>query len=228
MDVTRRLSAGYAVPAVLAVLGLASIVLIFGFTSPRMYGIENPANLVAYWHIGLAWTAGIALFVTFLSSVQFLRTRQRFWNLLGAASGEIGFLMLTSAIVMGSLWGSVIWGVYWSWGDVRLVTMFVTWFVYAGYLVVFNSTKDSEGQFAATYGVIGFITIPLSFLSTRLWKPELHNPTIGGSGSQGTVIEPGTLVLSIVAVMLLYAVIVSLRVRILELRDVVIRETSVR
>jgi len=226
MDVTRRLSTGYAVPAVLAVLGIASIVLIFGFTSPMMYGVENATNLVAYWHIALAWTAGIALFVTFIGSVQYLRTRKRFWNLLGAASGEIGFLMLTSAIVMGSLWGSVIWGVYWSWADVRMVTMFVTWFVYAGYLVVFNSTRDSEGRYAATYGVIGFVTIPLSYLSTRLWRPALHKPTIGGSGAEGSVIDPMTLVISIVAIMVLYAVVTAMRVRVLELRDVVLRQTG--
>lgn len=228
MNLTRRLSDGPLVTALLAVTGLTSITLIFGFTSSQMYGIESPANLIAYWHIALAWTAGVALFVTFLASVNYLRVRARFWNLLGAASGEIGFLMLTSAIVMGSLWGSEIWGVYWSWGDVRMVTMFIAWFVYAGYLVVFNSTKDSEGRYAATYGVLGFVTIPLSYLSTRLWQPELHNPTIGGSGSAGTVIEPTTLVVSIVAIMLLYGLFVSVRVRLLELRDVVIRETGVR
>lgn len=228
MNLTRRLSDGPLVTALLAVFGLASITLIFGFTSSQMYGIESPANLIAYWHIALAWTAGVALFVTFLASVNYLRVRARFWNLLGAASGEIGFLMLTSAIVMGSLWGSEIWGVYWSWGDVRMVTMFIAWFVYAGYLVVFNSTKDSEGRYAATYGVLGFVTIPLSYLSTRLWQPELHNPTIGGSGSAGTVIEPTTLVVSIVAITLLYGLFVSVRVRLLELRDVVIRETGVR
>lgn len=228
MDVTRRLSEGYVVPGALAVFGLVSIVLIFGFTSIKMYGVEAPANLVAYWHIGLAWTAGIALFVTFLGSVQYLRLRDRFWNLLAAASGEIGFIMLTSAIVLGSLWASEIWGVYWSWGDVRLVTMFIAWFVYAGYLVVFNSTIDSEGRYAATYGVLGFITIPLSFISTRLWQPQLHNPTIGGPGSEGTVIDPVVLVISILAIMLLYGVIVSLRVRVLELRDIVISETRTR
>ena len=228
MDVTRRLSEGFVGPVVLGVLGLVSIVLVFGITSSTMYGVASPANLLAYWHISLAWTAGLALAVTFVASVQYLRKRARFWNLLAAASGEIGFLMLTAAIVMGSLWASEIWGVFWSWGDVRLVTMFVAWFVYAGYLVVFNSTRDSEGRFAATYGVIGFITIPLSFLSTRLWQPELHNPTIGGSGAEGTVLEPGTLVVSIVAITLLYAVVVSLRLRIFELRDAVLRETGTR
>ncbi len=225
MDVWRRLSDEYVVLGLLAVLGLASIVLIFGFTSSMMYGVESAANLVAYWHIGLAWTAGIALFVTFVGSVQYLRVRQRYWNLLAAASGEIGFLMLTAAIVMGSLWASEIWGVYWSWGDVRLVTMFIAWFVYAGYLVVFNSTIDSEGRYAATYGVLGFVTIPLSFLSTRLWQPQLHNPTIGGPGGEQSVIDPMVLVLSIVAITLLYGVIVSLRLRVFELRDIVIRES---
>ncbi len=226
MDVTRRVRTGVALPALTAGAGLASIVAIFGFAPVRMYGVDSPTNLVAYWHIALAWTAGIALLVTTVASVQYLRTRARFWHLAAGASGEVGFLMLTATIVMGSLWARVIWGVYWSWNDVRLVTLFVTWFVYAGYLVVFSSTKDSEGQFAAVYAVLGFVTVPLSYLSTRLWTAELHSPTLrGGAGSP---IDPLALALSILAMMLVYVGFTSMRVGVLELRDSVLRRRGAR
>lgn len=228
MDLTRRLSSGTWAPALVGLVGIVSLVLVFGFTSDitiEQYVNEPiPANLIAYWHIGLAWSAGVAMFVTFLSSIQYLRTRQRFWNLLAGSSGEIGFLMLTGALIMGSIWGSVIWQTYWYWGDVRLVTMFITWFVYAGYLLVFNSTKDGEGRFAATYGTVGFVTIPLTYLSTRIWQTAFHNPTIGGGGGEGFPFNPVTFAVAIVAIMLLYAYVTSLRTRTLMLRDRVIQE----
>lgn len=217
-------------PVVLAmvlVTGLGSIVSIFGYTSPVIYGVEAPINLLSYWHIALAWAGSLALFVTFLASVQFLRVRDRSWNLLAGASAESGLLMLTATIGMGSLWGSEIWGVYWSWGDVRLVTIFVAWFVYVGYLVVFASTVDGEQRYAAIYGIVGFATIPLSYLSTRLWNPELHAPTIDASSGPG-VIEPVPLVLSIAAFTLLYVYLVTFRTDLFRMRDAIVDRTSVR
>jgi len=222
MYVTRRVRQSVGVPALVALAGIGSLVAIALYAPTRMYGVESPANLIAYWHIALAWTAGVAFLVTTVASVQFLRKRERSWNLLAGASAEVGFLMLTATLVMGSLWARVIWGVYWSWSDVRLVTLFIAWFVYAGYLVVFSSTLDSEERFAAVYAILGFVTVPLSYLSTRLWQPELHTPTIGGGGE--SAIDPGVLVLSILAITLLYAFLASVRVGVLECRDEVVRQ----
>lgn len=225
----RRASAGYVGLAVVGLLGLASLVAIFTTPTPNPYpGPPNPANYIAYWHIGMAWTGAVAMFVTFVGSVQYLRHRTRFWNLLAGGSAEIGFLMMGAATIMGSLWGKAVWGTYWEFSDVRMTTMFITLFVFAGYLVVFNSTLDSEGRYTATYGVVGFVTVPITYLSTRLWSAGLHDPTIGPSGdsSGGFPFDPVAFGLSIVAITVLYVVLVSLRLRILELRDLVISETA--
>lgn len=217
-DPTRHVAIDGVLGLATLLLGLASIVLVFGFTSDRMYGVSNPVNLVAYWHISLAWTSCLALLATFLGSVLFLWTRERVWNLVAHSAGEVGFLFLTGALVTGSTWGSVIWNVWWSWSDIRLVTLFIAWIVYAGYLVVFSATRDGAGRFAATYGVVGFVTIPLSFVSTRIWNPQLHNPTLG-STSSGTVIEPLTLVVSILAVTCLGVYLFTARFRLHRVRD---------
>lgn len=211
--------------AVIGVLGIASIVAMFGFTTPKMYDVVSPVNFIGYWHIALAWTSGIALLVTFGASAQYLRSRTRFWNLLAHSAGEVGFLFLTGTLIMGSIWGSEMWGTYWSWSDVRLVTLLITWFVYLGYLIVFASTKDSEGRYAAVYGVLGFVTIPLSYLSTRLWNPAFHDPTMGGSTGE-TIIDPVTLVLSILAMMALFTYLSSLRLRLHQTRDEVLQRTG--
>ncbi|MFT4890628.1 MAG: heme exporter protein C [Halobacteriales archaeon] len=209
--------------AVFALVGLASFVSMFVTTKPIMYGVTAPVNYIAYWHIALAWTGGLALLVTFLASVQFLRTRNRQWNLIAHGAGEGGFIALTATLVMGSIWGSEMWGTYWTWSDVRLVTIFITWLIYLGYHLVFLSTRDGEGRFAAVYGIVGFVTIPLSYLSTRLWNPTFHSPTIGGS-TGATVINPVALLLAIGAATILLGYLGSLRLRIHKTRDVVIRQ----
>lgn len=220
-----RISERSGALAAVGALGVGSLVAMFGFTTPTMYDVTAPVNFIGYWHIALAWTSGIALLVTFAASAQYLRTRTRFWNLLAHSAGEVGFLFLTGTLVMGSIWGSEMWGTYWSWSDVRLVTLLIAWFVYLGYLVVFASTKDSEGRYAAVYGVLGFVTIPLSYLSTRLWKPAFHSPTMGGTTGE-TIIDPVTLVVSIIAIMALFAYLSSLRLRLHRTRDTILRETG--
>ena len=218
MGVAERFSRSRVAFLLIWVVAVASFVGMFAFTTPTMYGVTLPVNFIAYWHIGLAWTSGLALFATFLASVQYLRTRTRYWNLLAHSTGEAGFVFLTGTLAMGSIWGSEMWGTYWSWADVRLVTLFVAWLVYLGYLVVFASTRDGEDRYAAVYGVVGFVTIPLSYLSTRFVTPVFHSPTLGGNTGE-TIIDPAVLVTAIVATMLLLAFLASLRLRVHLARD---------
>ncbi|WP_440007355.1 cytochrome c biogenesis protein [Halomicrococcus sp. SG-WS-1] len=205
------------------VAGIASIVLVFGYASSTMYGIEHGANRIAYWHISLAWMAAVALGTTFLGSVLFLRYDGRFWNRLAHSSGEIGFLFATLTLVTGSIWGKVIWNSWWEWSDVRLVTFLVVWLVYAGYLVVYSSTENSSDEkYAAVYGVLGFVTVPISYTATRLWTPTFHETTLGNEGVSANI-DPLTLVVTIVAVTLLYASLMGVRIKLHEIEDKVLR-----
>ncbi|WP_232423815.1 MULTISPECIES: cytochrome c biogenesis protein [Haladaptatus] len=201
------------------IAGLASIVLVFGFASSTMYGIEHGANLIAYWHIALAWTSSVALATTFLGSVFYLRYEGRFWNRLAHSAGEIGFLFATLTLITGSIWGKVIWNSWWEWSDVRLVTFLIVWLVYAGYLVVYSSTENSDDErYASVYGVLGFVTVPISYAATRLWTPTFHEATLG-NGNVSANIDPLTLVVSILAVTFLYAYLMGVRIKLHELED---------
>ncbi|MFQ3293773.1 MAG: heme exporter protein C, partial [Natrialbaceae archaeon] len=222
MGVIERVSQSRLVLSGVGAFGVASFVGMFALTEPIMYGANTPVNYISYWHIALAWTSGVALLVTFGASIQYLRTRTRYWNLVAHGSGEVGFVFLTGTLVMGSIWASEMWGTYWSWADVRLVTLFVTWLVYLGYLLVFQSTRGTEDRYAAVYGAVGFVTIPVSYLSTRLWNPTFHAPTIGGSTGE-TILDPVTLLFAIAAAMLLFGVLASLRIRVHHARDTLVR-----
>ena len=201
------------------VAGLASLGLVFGVASDVMYGVEHGANLLAYWHIALAWVAAVALSTTFLGSLLHLRFEGRYWNRVAHSSGELGFVFATLTLVTGSAWGRVIWNSWWEWTDVRLVTFLLVWFVYAGYLVVYSTTeRGSDERFAAIYGVVGFLTVPLSYVSTRLWVPTFHRTTIGDPQVSANI-DPLVLVVSLVAVSLLYTYLMGLRIRVHEVED---------
>ncbi len=208
--------------------GVASMMLIFGRASTRMYGIEHGANLIAYWHISLAWVGAVALSTTFLGSLLHLRFDGRFWNRLALSAGEIGFMFVTLTLVSGSIWGKVIWNSWWEWSDVRLVTFLIVWFIYAGYLAVASSIDGSgDERYAAVYGVVGFVTVPLSYVSTRLWIPTFHETTLANPDVSANI-DPLTLVVSILAATFLYAYLMGLRIRLYELEDKVYLMRPVR
>ncbi|WP_049805670.1 cytochrome c biogenesis protein [Haladaptatus paucihalophilus] len=205
--------------------GMVSIILVFGHASSTMYGIDHGANLIAYWHIALAWTSSLALATTFLGSLLYLRYNGRFWNRLAHSAGEIGFLFATLTLITGSIWGKVVWNSWWEWSDVRLVTFLIVWLVYAGYLVVYSSTENSDDEkYASVYGVIGFVTVPISYTATRLWTPTFHEATLGNENVSANI-DPLTLVVSIIAVTFLYAYLMGVRIKLHELEDKVLWET---
>jgi heme exporter protein C len=210
------------------VFGVLSLVLVFGVASKTMYGVEHGGNLLAYWHISLAWVASAALGTTFLGSLLYLRYRGRFWSRLARGAGELGFVFATLTLLTGSAWGKVIWNSWWEWTDVRLVTFLVVWFIYAGYLVVASATDPGVGErYAAVYGVVGFVTVPISYASTRLWTPTFHETTIGNPQVSANI-DPTTLVVTAIAATFLYAYLLGLRIRVSEVEDRVRRLTARR
>lgn len=199
--------------------GLLSLTLVFGFASRTMYGIDHGINLIAYWHIPIAFLTAGALSATFVGSVLYLKYEGRFWNRLAHSGGEIGFLFATLTLVTGSLWGRVVWNSWWEWSDVRLVTFLMVWFIYAGYLVVYASTeRGNDERYAAVYGTIAFVTVPITYTAGRLWTPTFHEPTVANPDVSANI-DPLTLGVSLLALALLYIYLMAIRIRLHELED---------
>ena len=70
-----------------------------------------------------------------------LRKRPR-WDRLAASSVEIGVLFSAIGLVTGMIWGNAVWGVAWDWGDPRMASSAVMFFVYLGYLALRAAVDD--------------------------------------------------------------------------------------
>jgi heme exporter protein C len=140
---------------------------------------------IIYFHVSTAWVGFLAFFVTFLASVAYLRTQVRKWDIVALASAEIGTLFMLGVLVSGSIWAKPSWNVWWIW-DVRLTISLIQFLVYVGYLMLRSSVDDParRARFAAVYGVIAFIAVPVNFLAIRLWRSN-HPLMFGTTGDQG-------------------------------------------
>ena len=81
--------------------------------------------------------------------------------------------------------------------------------------MVRRSIDDPEkrARLSAVFGTFGFISVPLSFLSIRLWNRATVHPVVigpGGGGISGDIVI-GTVLMNIIAFILLLVSLVILR-----------------
>jgi len=97
------------------------------------------------------------------------------------ASVEIGIVFTLINIVSGSIWARPIWNTWWTW-DPRLVTATVMELIYIAYVMLRQGIEDPDrrARFGAVYAIVGFLSVPLTFLSIRIWR-TIH-PVVIGSG----------------------------------------------
>ena len=150
--------------------------------------VEKTMGLIQkifYFHISSAWVGFFAFFITFLFSILYLVTKKVEYDDLASASAETGLLFCTIVIVTGPLWARPTWGVYWTW-DARLTSTLILWFIYVGYIMLrqFMEENQKRAQFSALLGIIGFINVPIVFLSIQWWENTIHPNVVqkGGGG----------------------------------------------
>ena len=142
------------------------------------------AQRIIYFHIATAWVGFLAFFVTFVGGVAYLRTQSRTWDIVALSSAEIGTVFMLGVLVSGSIWAKPAWGVWWVW-DERLTISLVQFLIYVGYLMLRASVEDPSrrARFAAVYGIVAFISVPINFIAIRLWRTQ--HPLVFGNEDGG-------------------------------------------
>lgn len=181
------------------------------------------AQKIFYFHMPAAWISYVALFVTLAFSVVYLKTRRPAHDRIAYCAAELGVLFATMAILTGPIWAKEEWGVYWRWDDTKLVTTFVLWLVYMGYIMLRTAIVDPtvRARVSAVYGILGFITVPMSLLSSRI-APLMRSshPQVIASSSGSLSPEAGlTIGIAVVAFTFLFATMLIKRVEIAESED---------
>jgi heme exporter protein C len=212
----------FALTALSAVLVLVALYL-------ALVGAPAAANLqsqtgrysqrIIYFHIATAWVGFLAFFVTFAGGLGYLRTQGRRWDIVALSSAEIGTVFMFGVLVSGSIWARPSWGVWWIW-DERLTISLIQFLVYVGYLMLRASVEDParRARFAAVYGIVAFISVPINFLAIRLWRTQ-HPLLFGSSGGGLGPNMMASFFISLGAFTIWYVTLIWARFRLEQLRD---------
>jgi heme exporter protein C len=169
---------------VLAALGLISALALVLFFTP----VEQSMGLVQkvfYFHIASTWMGMLGFLLATVASIAFIRTKKLNWDSAAVAGTEIGMVFVLLGIITGSIWARPIWNTWWTW-DPRLTTTLIMELIYAAYFVLRANLGEirQRARLSAIYAIAGFITVPLTFLSIRIFR-SIHPVIIGSSSSAG-------------------------------------------
>ena len=193
---------------------LLSIAAIFYYAP-----VEQTMGIVQkifYFHVASGWTGLFLAFgIVFVMSVLFLWKKKEIYDTWAYCSAEIGVLFTSLVLLTGPMWAKPIWNTYWTW-DPRLTTTLILWLIYIGYLLLRNmiSSQEKAARISAVYGIIGFVDVPIVYLSIRLWR-TLHPEHVMIMSGENSGLDPRmfqVLILSLAAFTFLFFTLLLIRV----------------
>jgi heme exporter protein C len=219
----------------LALTGLVALLILVGIYLSLLWApeasnlateTERLVQRVFYFHVASGWVGFFAFGVTAVAGIAYLITRKRRWDFIALSSVEIGVVFTTANVISGSIWARPTWNTWWPWNDPRITSAAIVWLIYIAYLMLRNAIDDPErrARLASVYGIVGFLSVPITFLSIRWWR-TIHPAVIGttsASAQGGFDLAPDmvtTLLFAVGTFTLLYFVLLHYRVRQEHLRE---------
>lgn len=155
------------------------------------------AQRIFYWHVPSALAAYIAFGVLFVGSALWIFKRSPLGWRLHVAGAEAGLACGLMAVWSGCIWGAAEWGTPWDWSDVRLNT-FGLLTLLALFLVLGRQSQpdgvESRDTFS-TFGLYGFVLVPISYIATRIWQIRHPGPVVGGGAESSLSSKMGFVLL---------------------------------
>ncbi len=169
---------------------------------------------IFYWHMPAAIVSFIAFITTLVYSVLFLIKKDYKYDMYAYSSAGLGLVFGVVLMIFGVIWDKMAWGVWWTW-EPRLVTYLILLLLFGAYFFLRSMVSDREKKatYAAVFGIIAALDVPISFFSTRVIRNVVH-PVIFergniGLGSTGIMY----LIIAFVGYLALFIVMLVMKVR---------------
>ena len=182
--------------------------------------VEKTMGLIQkifYIHVPSAFLAYLAFFITFIASIFYLYRKDSKWDTVAHCAVETGVIFCTIVLITGPIWAKPVWNVWWTW-DPRLTTTLILWFTYVAYLMLRRSVKENQrANLSAVFGIIGFINVPITFFSIRLWR-TIHPVIITSRGLNMSWSMKFSLIITFIAFCFLFFSLLISRIRLERLK----------
>jgi len=160
-----------------------ALVLVYGYAP--MEKTMGMAQKIFYFHVPSAFMAFISFGVVFVASILYLKSKNDKYDRVAVSAAEVGTLFALLVLLTGPIWARSAWGVWWTW-EPRLTTTLILFLIFIGYLMLRNygAIGKQMKKYSAVVGIVGFLDVPIVYVSINWWAPEVTNHP------QGLELEP--------------------------------------
>jgi heme exporter protein C len=138
---------------------------------------QGPVYRILFFHVPAWWTAFLAVTASAIASILYLVTRKLKWDALAVSFTEVGVVFLLIGLMLGSIWGRVAWGIWWTW-DARLTSSLILVVLYASYLSLRSSIDEPHRRalISSAFSLFAFADVPIVWYSIRWWRTQHPQP----------------------------------------------------
>lgn len=162
--------------------------------------MQGNVQRIFYFHVPLVWVSFMAFIGGAVTSILYLKTRKLSYDAWARAFIKTGWAFTTTVLVTGPLWAKPVWGIFWNWGDERLVSFFVMWMMYNAYILLRATISDTEkaARIGSVLAILALANAALVVAAIYIWKTASHPGPIfvnkAGTGIQNPVMRQAFLV----------------------------------
>ena len=125
-------------------LVLVAVGVYYGlFVVPEDHQQGDGARIM-FVHVPAMWLSLFAYaFMTGASLVSFI-WRHAIADVAAKSAAPTGAALTALGLLTGSIWGYPTWGTWWEWGDARLVSVLILFFIYLGYIAIWSAMDTPQ------------------------------------------------------------------------------------
>jgi heme exporter protein C len=144
------------------------------FNSPADYQ-QGESVRIMYVHVPAAWMALFCYTVIAGASAVGFIWKHPLADVAAKEAAPIGASFTLLALATGSIWGKPMWGAWWVW-DARLTSVLILFFLYVGYLALWEAIEDPTraARAAAILALVGVVNVPVIHFSVEWWKTPVY------------------------------------------------------
>ena len=172
---------------------------------------------IFYFHVPSWIVMFLAVFVCGFSSAIYLFKDKVAADRLAVASAELAVLFGLMGLVTGPLWAIKAWGVWWQW-DARLTMALILELIFLAYMLLRTYGGPGSEKLAAGLALFGMANVPFVYVSVNVWRTIHPTTNVVPTLSSSAPGMFGPFVWCMVAFILLFVALLTVRVRLEEQR----------
>jgi heme exporter protein C len=171
---------------------------------------------IIFFHVPAAIVGMVGYFTALALSVLYLTSKNLRFDGLAASVVEVSLVFSLVNIVTGSIWGRIIWGIWWTW-DARLTSALVCILIFSGYLMLRRAIDEptQRARLSSALAIFGCVDVVIVWKSIEWFRTQHPGPVLSFRTGGGTV-DPAMermLFLNFFAILMIATALVLIRTR---------------